>query len=372
MKNFFWALAHIVALFSCCETDFELNAPYKTIPVVYGLLDQSLDTQFVKINKSYLADVNNANFAPINDCTQFDYILAVLEEYNQNNVYLGSDTLQEMMVGNLEPGIFYEDSQKIYFLETSSNSFVDEHTYKLNVNVPDKNLNFSAQTDLVNGTGLSFDFLSKITLQLNGFRCADKDLATTDEYFDPRLDWKTTLNGKRYELVLRFAYVEHFFNGDTIQKFIDWDLGDQTSVNTDGGESMFKVVSGSSFFEMLKGRLSSYDLEDQVEKRTFNSNSIEFILTAGNEDLNTYMQINEPVTSIVTERPIFTNVNNGIGLFASKYQTELVCSMSAGTILELCLGQKTSGYKFCLPNINTPFYQNSLTELDLYPQIECN
>jgi hypothetical protein len=84
------------------------------------------------------------------------------------------------------------------------------------------------------------------------------------------------------------------------------------------------------------------------------------------------MQINEPVTSIVTERPIFTNVNNGIGLFASKYQIELVCSMSAGTILELCLGQKTSGYKFCLPNINTPFYQNSLTELDLYPQIECN
>ena len=125
-----------------------------------------------------------------------------------------------------------------------------------------------------------FDFLSKITLQLNGFRCADNDLATTDEYFDPRLDWKTTLNGKRYELVLRFAYVEHFLNGDTIEKFIDWDLGDQTSVNTDGGENMFKVVSGSSFFEMLQGRLSSYDLEDQVVKRTFNSKAIEFILTA--------------------------------------------------------------------------------------------
>ena len=31
------------------------------------------------------------------------------------------------------------------------------------------------------------------------------------------------------------------------------------------------------------------------------------------------MQINEPVTSVVTERPIFTNVENGIGLFASKF-----------------------------------------------------
>jgi hypothetical protein len=192
-----------------------------------------------------------------------------------------------------------------------------------------------------------FDFLSKITLQLNGFRCADNDLATTDEYFDPRLDWKTTLNGKRYELVLRFAYVEHFLNGDTIEKFIDWDLGDQTSVNTDGGENMFKVVSGSSFFEMLQGRLSSYDLEDQVVKRTFNSKAIEFILTAGNEDLNTYMQINEPVTSIVTERPIFTNVENGIGLFGSKFSRSLKSFMSNGTVLELCRGQITSEFKFC-------------------------
>jgi hypothetical protein len=42
--------------------------------------------------------------------------------------------------------------------------------YKLNVEVPEKNLNFSAETDLVNGAGLMFDFLSKITLQLNGFQ----------------------------------------------------------------------------------------------------------------------------------------------------------------------------------------------------------
>jgi hypothetical protein len=369
MKNLFWTLTLIVGLFSSCETDFELNAPYKTIPVVYGLLDQSLDTQFVKINKSYLANENNANFTTINDCTQFEYIVAVLEEYSQNNVFLGSDTLKEMMVGNLQPGIFYEDSQKIYFLETPSNSFVDEYTYKLNVNVPDKNLNFSAQTDLVNGTGLIFDFLSKITLQLNGFRCADNDLATTDEYFDPRLDWKTTLNGKRYELVLRFAYVEHFFNGDTIQKFIDWDLGDQTSVNIDGGENMFKVISGSSFFEMVQGRLSSYDFEDQVEKRTFNSKAIEFILTAGNEDLNTYMQINEPVTSIVTERPIFTNVENGIGLFGSKFSRSLKSFMSNGTILELCRGQITSEFKFCCDSAEQVI---AISNLSGGEQVGCN
>ena len=50
-------------------------------------------------------------------------------------------------------------------------------------------------------------------------------------------------------------------------------------------------------------------------KRVLGMDAVELILTAGNEDLNTYMQVNEPVTGIVTERPIFTNVNNGIGIF---------------------------------------------------------
>ena len=70
---------------------------------------------------------------------------------------------------------------------------------------------------------------------------------------------------------------------------------------------------------MLQGRLKNYNQEEEVEKRTFSSDAIEFILTAGNEDLNTYMQINEPVTNVVNERPIFTNIENGIGLFGSKY-----------------------------------------------------
>ena len=76
MRFIYWISLTILIIFSSCETDFELNAPYKTIPVVYGLLDQSLDTQFIKINKSFLGILNNANFAPINDCTQFDYLIA--------------------------------------------------------------------------------------------------------------------------------------------------------------------------------------------------------------------------------------------------------------------------------------------------------
>ena len=46
---------------------------------------------------------------------------------------------------------------------------------------------------------------------------------------------------------------------------------------------------------------------------------VELFFTVGSEDLYTYMAVNEPFEGIVQERPIFTNINNGIGLFSCRY-----------------------------------------------------
>ena len=42
-------------------------------------------------------------------------------------------------------------------------------------------------------------------------------------------------------------------------------------------------------------------------------------MTVGSENLKTYRVINEEITGIVQERPQFTNINNGIGLFSSRF-----------------------------------------------------
>jgi len=352
MKNYFWSILLIASIISSCKTDFELNAPYKTIPVVYGLLDQSLDTQFIKINKSFLGNSNNANFASINDCTQFESLTAFIYGFNQNNDTVSVGTLKEMMVGNLDPGIFYEDSQKIYYLETPSGYFNDDYTYKLNVSVPDtgaaEQFNFSAETQLVDSSGLKFEYYFGIIFGKTGFKIIDDvDLGTTDDYQNPNIIWKTTKNGRFYDLIVRFHFAEYTSNIDSTEKFIDWNLGSQTSVDIDGGEEMFKVANGKTFFETIKSRLSNYEFESQVLKRSFGPQCVEIRITAGNEDLNTYMQVNEPVTGVVTERPIFTNVENGIGIFASKYNFSQKSFLSNGTVLELCLGDLTSEFKFC-------------------------
>ena len=352
----------ISLIFSSCSTDFELNAPYETIPVVYGLLDQSKDTQFVKINRSFLGYGNNVDYAAINDCTHFENVVAVLEEYNEFGNLIDHDTLKELMVGNLQPGIFYEDSQKVYYLETDNDSLKEENTYHLKVSVPDKGLNFDAETDLIKGTWLNFKFQTILYLAGSGFKVADVDLATTEDgYLEQTLRWTTAERGTRYELMLRLHYTEVYNDLSEQEKYLEWNLGRQISVSSSGGEEMFKDVSGGSFFNFVETQLQNYENEDQVMKRVLGMDAVEIILTAGNEDLNTYMQVNEPVTGIVTERPIFTNVNNGIGIFASKYSTKVSTFLSDGSMLEICAGQKTSGFKFCCDSANI-LPQNSATQ----------
>ena len=37
-----------------CETEFEVNAPWKDVSIIYGLLEANKDTQYVKDLQSFL------------------------------------------------------------------------------------------------------------------------------------------------------------------------------------------------------------------------------------------------------------------------------------------------------------------------------
>ena len=55
MKKLFLTLSVLacMAMFNACSTDVELYADYKDIPVIYGLLDATADTNYVRINRAF-------------------------------------------------------------------------------------------------------------------------------------------------------------------------------------------------------------------------------------------------------------------------------------------------------------------------------
>ena len=86
MNSLLRFLLPAVFLFGC-STDLEINAPYKNITIVYGLMStkDASDVHFVKINKAFLGDGDAFVFAQVRDSNEYrnDELLARVEQVEQ-------------------------------------------------------------------------------------------------------------------------------------------------------------------------------------------------------------------------------------------------------------------------------------------------
>ncbi len=73
MKYLFLVLIASITFLSC-NSDIDLTAPYEDITIVYGLLDQTEDIQYIRINKSFLGDAPLADMASVRDSVEYDVI----------------------------------------------------------------------------------------------------------------------------------------------------------------------------------------------------------------------------------------------------------------------------------------------------------
>ena len=364
----FSVLSAAVLFNSSCTTDFELNADYDAIPVVFGILDQSVDTQFVKINKSFIGGGNNMSYAAINDSSLYSNVVGRVEEY-VDNVLTETFPLEEMWVTNLDEGIFYTDSQKVYFFVPTSltKPYLNEDaTYKLIVDVSEEAQPILTETNLIIASDLNWDLLTSNGAVQNGIIFADASTLSQNDYLTSSPKSTPGGNAEKYEFKLRLHFTEVTFAGVSAEKYVEWNLGEVAVVSG----NLKKEISGEAFYSAINNKLAGYADEAEVEKRIIGENNIELIVTAANENLSLFMSINEPATGVVTEQPIFTNVEGGVGIFASRFSRNLFSYLSVHSTYVLKEGSETSGYKFCVD----PAWDVSLNGHDMtitYPGITC-
>ena len=357
----FLSIASTLGLMSSCKSDFELNAPYDEIPIIFGVMDASSDTHYVKINKSFIGDGNNIDYAGINDSTLYTDVAAYVDEL-VDDYPVNTFPLYETWIGGIEEGIFYEDSQKIYYFVT--NGLNEDATYRLSVNTAEEANTIRGETQIIKEGSLAFDHTTFILGTLSGVRFATTTSMQTGVYNPVKVKWSTAPRAKRYELKMRFNYLEVDLAGVSTAKYLDWDLGTQVSSTSTGGGSLFRDIQGEAFYDMVDNKLSGYADEANVLKRI--PLNLDFILHVGDEDLNTYIELQEPGTGVVTERPSFTNMSEGAGIFVSKTKIEHGPPLDKHSMRVLVLGATTSAYKFCLDGANDP--DNYLTT---YPDMGC-
>jgi hypothetical protein len=317
MRNIFLLLVLLLFTWSC-EEDFSLNAPYKNITVVYGLIDPGEDTIFLKINKAFLGDGNVMEMAKIEDSSVYvNGLNATVEEW-ENGSLMQSYNLDTITIKDKEAGVFYNPYQIIYYTPFEP---VTSRTYLLKVEV--NNNVITSSTNLVNDFSISKPSAGAKFIMFRPGTSSD-------------INWTSAKYGKRYEIVIRIKYKEVFFDSpDTNYTYIDWSFGTKKSVSDQGGEEMKVAYNNDGFYSILADQVPYSDPAQEENVKARYTNDVDFIFAVAGTDLNTYMEVNEPSNSIIQDRPEFTNVENGTGVFSTRFKNIRTKKLHPETIQEI-------------------------------------
>jgi hypothetical protein len=281
-----------------CDKTLKVNADWKDVTVVYGLLDQTEDTTYIKITKAFLGEGNSLYFAQIPDSSNYPGNLEVrLDEYS-GGAFLKSHPCDTVTIHNKQAGdsIFYYPDQLMYFSMVKLN---ENSIYKLYIK------NKTTGKEITSQTGMLRDF--------EVMRPNNTASFPAGKTFEVK--WRPTPNGKRYQLVIRFYYLESLkSNADSLyMKSIEWPVFSK-AVDITNTQIIDLYYPCDPFYTNIGAKIdSSYLIDHRV------AHHCDFIFTVASPDLNTYMEVTKPSLSLVQERPAFTNITNGIGLFSSRY-----------------------------------------------------
>jgi hypothetical protein len=297
-------------LFSACSTDLDVIGNYKETIVVYGLLDQAQDTQYVKINKAFLGAGNALVYAQVKDSTQFVNALSVELRRIKNGVQLGATILLMPTNKPKDPGIFYSADQTnaIYsFVSTGVNALHPDSEYELTVSNNETGTVVTSKTSLVSDiTGFTSPMPGGATF---GF------VSVSSPNYPFNVVWSSAKNARIYQVIIRLNYVDSLITGENVAHVVDYTLPSLKTLNISAStpELMEVDTKGRDFYKYIGNTLLDYT---GLIKRTVGN--VDLLLVAGSDELSTFIDVNTPSTGIIQERPEYTNINNGLGLFSAR------------------------------------------------------
>ena len=319
MKKLFLSLSLLacMTMFNACSTDVELYADYKDIPVVYGLIDATQDTNFVRINRAF----SSSNDNPINanevaliadSCNYPGKLDAKIVEYKLGfgNYYSPTGrvfVLDTLTIHDKDSGIFYSPHQKVYytterFIENSSST-----RYKYRLMVLKGNDTITSETAVVGGS--EFRILPEVV----SFRSEPSDNTA-------KITFKAADNAVFYDIKMVFHYREK--HGDVEEeKQVQWNFGSKTTDELAYEDGVYFVTYGvNSLFNLLADAIGDDTVVNSNHphvQRYFDTKPVDILIAAGGDELYNYIQVNS-VSGYSQTVPDYTNVHGGYGVFSSR------------------------------------------------------
>lgn len=336
-----------------CSTDFDLNADFIETPVIYGLLDASVDTQYIRINRAYLNDeIDALTMATDPDVIYYgDELVVSVEEYNLG-VLVNTMPLERVDGDTLglpkNTGIFANMPNILYRFVADLDP---THTYKVVAQNTLTGKTISAETNIIDSFPITRPDDESVFPQSIAF-------PTLGNY---QIRWKSAQDAKIYDLTLRFHYREgiYFPEGDSIHYtfsgYKDWIYEtNYTSESTDGGIIITYDIPGESFYGFIKDSFEPVADDNFIRI----ADSCQFFIDAGGIELYNYFEYNNATLGITEGQitPVYTNVVDGLGILSSRFHKEgKIYPFSLQTRDSIACGSITSGLNFAPDGSNGSF-----------------
>ena len=329
-------------LFSACSTDLDVIGDYKETMVVYGLLDQGQPIQYIKINKAFLGEGNALMYAQIKDSVQFVNALTVeLKRIRiSDGVQLGATILLTPTNMPKDAGIFYSADQTnaIYSFPTpaptAANALKTDSEYELTITNGETGNVVKGKTALISDiTGFTSPTPLGTTFSFVAFGSAPN--------YPFNVVWNSAQNARLYQVIIRLNYVDSTAAGLDTQS-ISYTLPEIRMEDINASIEVTQATKGRDFYRHIGNTLTAYT--GLVQRSAIN---VDLLLVAGSADLSTFIDVNKPSTGIIQERPEFTNITNGLGLFSSRLNRAPLTRILDGTSWDsLACGQYTKHLRF--------------------------
>ena len=344
MKKLFLSLSLLAGLFffNACTTDVELYSDYKDIPIIYGLLDSSQDTNFIRINRAFSGSndhpINAAEVSLIADsCNYPGKLRAYIVEYTQ--AYGGhyqptgyTIDLDTLTIHDKEEGVFYAPDQKVYWTDAPIHVNTGTTKYRYKLFVHRGNDTITSETNVVGGEGF------KITTESLGFMAAENDNSG-------KVKFTLADNAVFYDVKMVFYYKESVNGGPMTDKEVSYSFGVKTleDLGQENERVYYVSYNVNTLFNLLEEAIGGDTVINENHPNVIRhlhymdnegKKPMRIFLSAGSDELYNFIQINSQ-SGYAQTVPDYTNINGGYGVFSSRINKVKEVAISSPTLRDL-------------------------------------
>lgn len=323
MRNIFCLFC--LVLIMGCDNELDLLEEPKEIPVVYALLDHAKSTQYIKVERAFGdADISGPELAKDPNEVYFDNISVVL-----SNKTTGQEAVLEKVDGNeedlpREDGVFATNPNVLYKLPAGNLRMEPGDEIMLRIDGINEEKTYASDLVIIKPPFFSTPVEGSPLLIEQ-----DRKL---------RFAWSPPNNSniEVYSFIMTTNFLE-IKGEEREEKSVKWIV----KKNTD--KIFVDEVFGRDYFSYLA---SEIDVDPDV-RRVFQSITIDLI--SGDQNVADYLRVKNANLGITSsgEVPIYSNIENGVGIFGNIYTiTKNNMQLSPTSLDELKEGSITKDLNF--------------------------